>query len=202
MLPAILSSGVQTYETLILTQGLSLQKGRVHEVIGYARTGFVSVVTGMETGPVIWIGRERAVGALHPMGLKDFINPGRILTVQCLSRKEVLWAAETALRTREASAVVIELSMGPNLQESRRLQLAAEEGGGLGLVLVETRAQTSSVQTRWNCTSCKTKNLGETPCWIWELIKNKAGPTGTWQVQWRGRDHAPDYVHLVSATAA
>ena len=187
---------------LKLTSGLTLAKGRIHEIMGSTRTSFAGAIGQQIDGPIIWIGRQKTIKSIHPMGLKQFVDPGRLVLVNCLSRKEILWAAEQALRAKSTALIIIELSTGPNLTESRRLQLAAEESGGIGLILIERRAQTSSAQTRWNCQPTISGWPTHSQSWQWTLTKNKSGSTGSWRVTWQEDKHAPDYVRLVSATAA
>jgi hypothetical protein len=70
------------------------------------------------------------------------IDPARILLVRCDARSEALWAAEQALRSGSCSTVLLWFQDGGRagtrrrhgFRELRRLQLAAEAGGGLGVV--------------------------------------------------------------------
>jgi protein ImuA len=191
--------------------GVVLQNGRVHEVCGSAADAFAVTIAARLMGPLIWIGGEKQVGSLSPTALQDFFDPARVLTVSCQTRKETLWAAEQALRCGGAAGaalgVIIEMNMGPNLTESRRLQLAAEAGRSLGLVLIGKRAQSSAAQTRWQCEA-----LPQDASWKWSLQKNKSGPVGTWNVTWqqngkqtekRREANGPSGdVHMVAAPAA
>jgi hypothetical protein len=104
--------------------------------------------------------------------------------------------------------VIIELSKGPNLRESRRLQIAAEEGGGVGLILIHGRAHTSASETRWHCIA---QNKGPN-AWGLSLTKNRKGELGQWDVRWTPRAMSAEQdcggayeagvIHLVAATAA
>jgi len=106
----------------------------------------------------------------------------------------------------------IQLTLGPDLRESRRLQLAAEQGKGLGLILIERRAQTSSAQTRWMCqpqiplepasNEAGQQNGTCSGPWLWELTKNKSGIVGRWSVKWTGGANETNNVHMVATTAA
>jgi len=194
-------------EAIWLTDELSLQRARVHEIIGAASDSFAVMIAAKLTGPIVWIGRARDVSSLAPTALKSFIDPTRIVLTEGTSRKEVLWAAEQVLRSKGATLTVIQLKLGPDLRESRRLQLAAEQGRGLGLILIEKRAQSSAAQTRWRCEPQiiprKTANDTElTGQWLWEITKNKSGPVGRWSVKWKGGTHAANNVHMVSTAAA
>ncbi len=187
--------------------GVILQNGRVHEACGTAADAFAVVVAAKLDGPLVWIGRGGQISSLAPTALQAFFDPARLVTAMCESRKQVLWATEQALRCGGVAGVICEMGMGPDLKESRRLQLAAEAGRALGLVLIGRAAQSSAAQTRWQCEALPVQDqTGES--WRWSLQKNKAGRTGTWHVSWRsGRDRreangASGDVHMVAASAA
>jgi len=189
--------------------GMSLARSRVHEVTGRAADGFVLSVLGsarntnMERN-IIWTGRQGRIASLCPLAMNRFFDPARLITCGCISRKEILWSTEQALRSRGAELVVAEMRQGPNLRESRRLQLAAESGRTLGLILIEKGAQSSASQTRWHCEPVlrEPANDAAGDRWSWQLLKNKAGRLGTWEVEWRERDHEKGYVHMVSASTS
>lgn len=194
-------------EPIWLTDELSLQRARIHEVMGQASDSFAVMMAFKLKGPIVWIGRGHDVGSITPTALKNFIDPARIVLTEGTSRKEVLWAGEQALRSKGAALTIIELHIGPDLRESRRLQLAAEEGKGVGLILIRRRAQSSASQTRWICEPQLGSDevVHNTPMpgpWVWEMTKNKSGPVGRWSVKWREGKDATHNVHMVSATAA
>ncbi|MEM9764056.1 MAG: hypothetical protein AAF968_16370, partial [Pseudomonadota bacterium] len=120
-----------------------------------------------------------------------------------------LQVMEEALRSGAAPLVVTELEAAPDLTQSRRLQLASGTGGGRGLCLVpENRLATNAAETRWRCrplaapmpdttaaraTGAKGRGDGADramQAWsgiagalqLWELVKNKRGPLGAWEV--------------------
>lgn len=155
---------------------MSLMRGRVHEILGPGADGFVLAVLRATTGAIFWTGREGRIASLCPLAMPAFFDPGRLITTSCISRKEVLWSAEQALRSRGADVVVIELNQGPDLKESRRLQLASEAGRTLGLIIIGRGAQSSAAQTRWFAKGV------DGDLWHWELVKNKSGHRGSWTV--------------------
>lgn len=187
---------------LSVRPGLALRRGCTHEVTGPGRDGFLAAFAGASHGPVIWIGLGRDVRAINPLGLYGLLDPSRIVTVEGLTRQEILWAGEQALRTRGPGCVVMELALGPDLSESRRLQLAAETGRALGLISLSGRAQSSSAQTRWHCRAKPGGGLSEPVRWQWEKVKDRAGQTGHWQVEWKDQAHAPDYGFMAAAASA
>lgn len=194
---------LQARDELCLAEPVRLSKGRVHEVTGDSADMFAVLTASRLSGPIIWIGLSRDIGSLAPTALQDFIDPARVILTEGVSRGDVLWAAEQALRARCAQCVVIELSHGPNLRESRRLQIAAEEGGGIGLVLIHGQAHTSACETRWHCCA---SNSGEN-AWVWSLTKSRKGEVGTWHACWvnsetSGGAYEAGVIHLAAAAAA
>ena len=119
---------------------LSLACGRVHEVMGAAAEMFAFAIASHANGAVIWIGRSEDIISLAPSGFQDYVDPSQVIVVSCVTRKEALWATEQALRSPGAACVVAELGDGTDLKTSRRLQIAAEEGGALGIILIAGRA--------------------------------------------------------------
>ena len=200
---AVRSQISSSQNSVRLSDGVSLMRGRVHEVTGLEADGFVACVVAATSGPSVWIGRGRDVHSLCPLAALRFFNPSRIVTTECISRQEILWASEQALRSKGADTVVIHLSQGPNLRESRRLQLAAEEGRSLGLVIIEKCAQSSAAQTRWQCDPFKsTGKAANDRGWVWQLTKNKSGKLGQWHVGWKGDGYAAGHVDMVSTASA
>ncbi len=190
-------------DELYLAAPIRLAKGRVHEVTGNSADMFAILVAAKLAGPVIWIGLSRDIQSLAPTALQEFIDPARVILTEGISRGEVLWAAEQALRASCAQCVIIELSNGPNLKESRRLQIAAEAGGGVGLILIHGRAHMSACETRWQCSASKRGAYA----WEWSLTKNRKGELGTWSVNWTkeqqsGGAYEAGVIHLAAATAA
>ena len=187
---------VKNHDIVTIADRFEMVLGRLHEVAGDAADGFAIALAAQLPGPVIWIGPARSVGSLAPTGLQKFIDPARLLLVAAATRAEILWAAEEALRRPGASCVIFELERGPDLRESRRLQIAAEQGSGLGLALISGQPQASAAQTRWIC------EASEDGSWLWRLVKDKGGKTGAWWVDYRESDDGPGALHLAAATPA
>jgi hypothetical protein len=88
--------------------------------------------SGMEDSPwIVWIAppHEPYAPALAQQG----IELGRLLVVRPNSATEALWAAEQALRSGVCAAVLLWLK-GTDDRWLRRLKLAAEAGGALGVL--------------------------------------------------------------------
>lgn len=188
--------GPAAHGEVCLSGPLRLARGRVHEVLGDSADIFALAAAAASAGPLIWIGLGREVTTLAPAALQHFVDPARLILTVGLNRGELLWAAEQALRARSAPCVIVELQDGPGLKESRRLQIAAEESGAIGFVLIQGRARTSAAETRWHCEAAAGRG------WVWTCMKSKRGAPGAWRVSWMGKDHAPDLVALAAAASA
>lgn len=181
-----------------LCGSMALAKGRVHEVLGASADLFAFTVAASVTGPLVWVGLGRDLDVLSPAGCQNFVDPGRIILTQGVSRNDVLWAGEQALRSPGIACVVIDIERGPDLTESRRLQLAAEESGAIGLILISGRAHTSAAETRWRSEAI----ASDQATWEWECLKHRRGETGIWRVRWLGDEYGSDIIHMAAATAA
>ena len=96
---------------------------------------------------------------------------------------DALWSLEQALRTRGIGAVVCDVDkLSP--QACRRLQLAAEIGGGLGILLrpAHARRQPSFAEYRFlvqplpSCTTALPKTRSPGPCGLDDSSKCRASP--------------------------
>lgn len=189
--------GYKNYEDLVLADQIHLSRGKTHEVEGDSADMFAVLVAAQLQGPVIWIGLDRDIKSLAPTALQHFLDPARLIMTEAITRAEILWAAEQAMRTLGVSLVVAELGKGPDLSESRRLQIAAEQSGCIGVMLINGRTYNSAAETRWHCSAC----ADDENVWLWQLSKNKKGELGAWRVLWAGGDNASGAIHLAATTA-
>lgn len=162
-------------------------RGRVHEAMGPSCVSLALCLGASCTSAVFWTGQPRQSCALRAFGISRFFSPKRLIRLETASRRETLWAGEEALRCQGAGLVVLQMETGPDLFESRRLQIAAQIGGGIGLVLIGGRAQSSAAQTRWHCTPHRSHD-DQSSDWLWSLTKNKSGHHGLWSVRWIDKD--------------
>jgi protein ImuA len=131
-----------------------LAGGAVHEVLGGAVTGFAALIAARLEGPVLWcLDASRREDPYGP-GLKALgFKPERLVLARCRGLREMLWTMEEGLRSTAPSLVIAEPGANIGLVESRRLQLAAEAGGTLGLILRDDgevgRLVPSAVASRW-----------------------------------------------------
>jgi hypothetical protein len=136
------SSGLPELDALLggrTTFGFAL--GAIHELVAEERLmgaplrTIALLAAAQAAGRHQWIFYIDAAGDFHPPGAAQLDVPlDRLIVVRCRWRNQALWAAEQALRCRGVGATILPL---PTLDTtiSRRLQLAAEAGGGLGIIL-------------------------------------------------------------------
>ena len=183
---------------------LELRTGRVHEVV--ARTPgdaasriFAAGVAGRRTGPCLWITR-RHLPLLCPHGLRGLLDPGLVILARTDAPLDGLWTAEEGLRSGAFGTVVLESDQPLSLFQSRRLQLAAEAGGALGL-FVGPRSGNTAAETRWDCRALPGDARHRSGLRVirfdWRQTKNKRGPVRDWKAV---RDEAAGDLHMVAAS--
>jgi len=177
--------------------GRTFPVGAVHEFISSAAedaaatNGFITGLLGgimQQNGVCVWIGTKRTV---FPPALKVFgIAPERVIFIDLMRQKDVLWAVEEALKCEAVGAVVGELSE-LSFTESRRLQLAVEQSRVTGFIHRHNPRSENTVAclTRWkirplaSVTEEGMPGLGF-PRWNIQLLKVRNGKPGTWQLEW------------------
>lgn len=167
---------------LVLPDLLAL--GRVHEATGLGRRVFACGLVAELGGAVLWVQQGKQAEMIYPPGATRFFDPARLVMVRPTEHLPVLQVMEEALRSGAAPLVVGELDEAPDLTASRRLQLAAGTGGGRGLCLVpEGKLCSNAAETRWRCAPMPGGGAARQN---WEIVKNKKGRLGQWDVAWDG----------------
>lgn len=129
---------------------LSLARGRVHEAYGTARHVFALLLMREMQGPVFWVRPAWEGARLNGPGMARFADPGRVVFVDAPRPLDLLWTLEEVLRSGEVPLVVGDLDGVPGLTPMRRLQLAAENGGGRALGLLLTpEGCAPGAESRW-----------------------------------------------------
>jgi protein ImuA len=142
--------------------------------------------------PVLWIEQDYAAleaGRPYGPGTAAFGLPmARLFVLAVRQTRDALWAMEEALKSGAVAAVLTELEKPDiDLTASRRLALAAADGGALGLVLSHHAFDhPSAAMTRWEVAAFPGARdafggLGATAFGL-SLVKNRHGPTGAWRV--------------------
>lgn len=200
--------------------------GALHEVAPAAplhlgaASGFVLALAarigalGSVFGPTLWIRPDHADaegGTLYGHGLTSLGLPlDRVLVLRIAHARDALWAMEEALRCRVLACVIAELPHdGPaaGLTATRRLTLAAREGGGFGFLLRHRpSALTSAAETRWEVAGAASHpdrfgGLGR-PAFALSLTKNRRGPLGRWVLAWNQHDRSFSALPVAMAAPA
>jgi protein ImuA len=170
-----------------------------------AASGFAVAVAALASrarGQVLWVATDFAAGeggGPYGPGLDLFgMAAARLLMLRVPRAVDVLWAMEEALRCRALAGVVAELTgegAEADLTVTRRLVLAAREGGGLGLLLRQrSTAAPSAAATRWEIAASPSRpdaygGLGRARFDL-SLRKNRRGPSGRWLIEWDHHERA------------
>ena len=141
----------------------------------------------------LWIATDFGMletGALHGPGLDHIgLDTARLLVARVARPVDALFAMEEALKCRALSTVVAEIEGEIDLTATRRLSLAAREGGALGLLLRhKPTCSPSAARTRWEIAGAPSVpdelgGLGRTAFTL-SLVRNRRGPCGTWTLAW------------------
>ena len=159
-----LSTGFDALDRALPEGGLA--RGALHEIVAEsadhaAASGFVlRLLAGLaREGPVLWC---LADPDLYGPGLQRLgLAPDRLILARTRRDADLLWAMEEGLKTPGLAAVLGE-PHSLDLTASRRLQLAAESVGGLGLVLRRAvAAGTTAAVTRWRVASAPSLVSGQ-----------------------------------------
>ena len=170
---------------------LSATPGHSGAAIGFAAA--LAALAREGARQTLWIATDFGAletGALYGPGLDQFgLDTGRLLIARVTRPVDALFAMEEALKCRALATVVAELCAAPDLTATRRLSLAARDGGGLGLMLChQPNAAPSAARTRWRISAAPSLpdefgGLGRTAFSL-SLTRNRRGPCGTWTVSW------------------
>lgn len=172
-----------------------LRNARVHEACGPSAFGFAAIAAAQMPGDVIWVREAWRGEVLHPVGLAGFFDTERLLVALTDNQTDSLAVAEEALRDGVLAFVVIEITRPLDLREGRRLQLAAKAGNTVGLCLIPEGMGSNAAETRWRATPVFDAEREDSTLMRWEIIKNKAGTDGAWNVRW---DREMRRLHVVS----
>jgi protein ImuA len=195
---SVLSFGIAAIDARLPNGGLAL--GALHEVAGggngaidgAAAALFAAGIAARTKGKVLWcLARpDLFAPALSQAGLK----PDRVIYIEAGDDKTVLACFEEGLRHGGLGAVVAEVAR-LSMSTSRRLQLAAETSGTIGLALRRWRRQTEAVDfgqptaavTRWRVSTLPSSPLPAPGVgrarWLVELIRCRAGESADFELE-------------------
>lgn len=180
-----------------LCEGLpvaGLARGGLHELLATspgAGAGFAAVLLGLAGGTVLWIAAGATRTVPWPPGLaRCGLPPERLVLLRADRPEDALWAMEESLRCPAVGGALLALDARQEamltLTATRRLQLAAEAGGGIGLLLrpqSAARSPQSAALTRWQV--APDGGLRGDPRWRLALLRARgARPGGPWRLRW------------------
>lgn len=190
--------------------GGGLARAAIHEVLAAdpgAAACFCALLLARSRGTVLWIAPEPDA---RPPGLARFgLLPAELVLVQARRPADALWAMEESLRCPGIAGAVLTLD-ALDMAAARRLQLAAEAGGALGLLLrpdTEAAAPTATTAlTRWRVgalpgTGGSARDLDD-PRWRLELLRARGGRPHAWPVVWRAAAERLDLDEAAGMEAA
>lgn len=172
-----------------------LRAARVHEICGPAAFGFTAIAAALTRCAFLWVRETWRADRLHPAGFIPFLTPSDLLLVCTRNQTDSLAVAEESLRDGALPFVVIETTRPLNLREGRRLQLAAKAGSTTGLCIIPEGMGSNAAETRWRATPFFDPETDDSTLMRWEIIKNKSGTLGAWNVRWNPETHR---LHVVS----
>jgi protein ImuA len=195
---SMLPFGITEVDSRLPGGGLAL--GALHEVAGggndavngAAAALFTAGIAARTRGKVLWCGARSDLfaPALAQAGLK----PDRVVYLEAGDEKTILACFEECLRHRGLGAAVAEVAR-LSMTASRRLQLAAEESGTIGIALRRWRRQAqasdyghpTAATTRWRIsalpsTPLPVPGIGR-PRWLVELVRCRGGESGDFELE-------------------
>ena len=194
----VLPFEVATVDSRLPGGGLAL--GALHEVAGggngaidgAAAALFVAGIASRIGGKTLWCLTRPDLFA--PAIAQAGLGPERVIYVEAGDEKNVLACFEEALRHGGLGSVVAEVSR-LSMTASRRLQLAAEGSGTIGLALRRWRRQVdasdfgqpTAAATRWRVSVLPSRPLPVPGVgrhrWLVELIRARAGESADFELE-------------------
>ena len=204
--PAVWKENLSALADLLPCDGL--RGGAVHEILGAGGASPWSFALLLAHAAANASPRRRAVvwcdarGELYPPAAATALPPSQLFLLRASDPRDELWALVQSLRC-PAVAAAVAAPMRLNDIEARRLQLAAEQGGGVGILL--RRADDSSrahyaAATRWLVRSAPGDEFVQR--WSVQLIHGHGGQVGKTIFLEIPRDLlCPDHVRAVDSLA-
>lgn len=168
---------------------ITLMQGRIHEASGPARRTLAIWLAAQTQGPVFWIAPGWTTERLNSDGVRDWIDPARLIFVSPRRAEDLLWTMEEILRAGATALSIADLPGLPNLTQVRRMHLAAEAGGQngahlpLGLLLTPGAGGAAGVETRWTMQPRHHKGRDS---WQLDRVRARMAPCKSWQIEGSG----------------
>ncbi len=196
--PRLVATGFPAIDQDLPDGGLAL--GAVHEISGPLAHGFAVRILTQLSGPVLWFRPKSERARLYAPALQAMgCAVERWFIAYTATPKDLSWGLEEGLRSGAVDAVVGEPTAALTMTASRRLQLAAERGKTLGLILSRQPrgAQTgplsshesvgplspSTLTSRWHVSPTPNPRADGPPLWQVRLLKLRNASSASWSVQ-------------------
>lgn len=179
------STNVPLLDAFASAAGDGLAGGAIHEVLDGSEegsSGMFSVliasafVRAKAGGWIVWSDPYRT---LYPPALaRAGVALDRLLILRPRSSQDELWAVAECMRCAGVAATVASIGKLTPVQ-ARRLQLAAEQGGGGGVLTRpdDARSTNYAAATRWRVSPCPIPSR-EAQRWNVELVYGHGGRVG------------------------
>jgi protein ImuA len=174
--------------------------GALHEVAGggndtinaAAAALFAAGIAARTKGKVLWCITRQDLFA--PAMAQAGLDPDRVIYVEAGDQKSLLSSFEEGLRHGSLGAVIADVA-GLSMTVSRRLQLAAEQSGSIGIAVRRWKrladaadfGQPTASVTRWRVSVLPSKELPVSGIgrarWLLELIRCRAGESADFEVE-------------------
>jgi protein ImuA len=194
----VLPFGISALDEHLSSGGLL--NGAIHEIAGAefgaihgaAAALFAAGILARAEGMVLWC--LRAHDLFAPALAGAGLHPDRVIYVEAGDETTMLLVLEEGLRHGGLAGVVGELSRLP-MAASRRLQLAAEAKGVLGLIVRRWRTITAAQEferptasaSRWRIAGLPSSPLPTAGVgrarWRVELVRCRGGTPNTWELE-------------------
>jgi protein ImuA len=208
-----------------LPQG-GLEAAAVHEIAAAehgdlpAALGFAAALAVRRLGslsedarPLLWCrfsAEVREWGRVYGHGLEALGLPREKLLTVTLNRPEaLLWTLEEALKCASLAGVIADAGPGIDLTVTRRLMLAAGQGGTPGLLVFASPPQGGTAgRTRWSIAARPSARPAfdeaapGAPAWDVSLTRCRGGRPGQWSVEWHHATHRFALASAVSGRTA
>ncbi len=195
---SVLPFGLREIDRRLPGGGLTI--GSLHEVAGGANGAvdgaaaalFAAGIAARTRGQVLWC--VTRVDLFAPALAQAGLAPDRLIHLEADDDTTLLACFEEGLRHGGLGAVVAEVARLP-MTASRRLQLAAEKGGSIGIAIRRWRRQAEAADfgqptasaTRWRVSVLPSGPLPVPgvgrPRWLLELIRARAGESADFKVE-------------------
>jgi protein ImuA len=146
----VFRTGLSAIDELLLDQSFS--RGVIHEILHDSHHGdsrfFALLIARSAGGNIIWCDPGRT---LYPPAVAAAGVPlEKLFLLHPKNAAEQSWAISECMRCRGVGATVANVAALSRIQ-ARRLQLAAERGGGIGILLrpMDRNASIYAAATRW-----------------------------------------------------